>query len=103
MQLTVDGENLEYDPGLAFNHEPSHDLSVKESTIQLRNVLRTTLNNRELDIIIARYGIDGKPPMTLKEVGNQLQINRERVRQIQAIAERKLAGHSELLSHLEFV
>jgi RNA polymerase sigma factor (sigma-70 family) len=104
MHLTIDGENLDHDPSnIMFNQEPSHDLSVKESTSILYNVLRTALNKREFDIIVARYGIDGQPPMTLKEVGDRMNMNRERVRQLQAIAERKLSNHSELLNNLEFV
>ncbi len=106
LSVTVDqdGNISELDPySITYNNEPSHELSMKESAIVLHKVLRTALNQREFDIIVARYGINGKPPMTLKEVGDQFQINRERVRQIQAVAERKLAGHSELLTNLEFV
>lgn len=41
---------------------------------------------RERDIIDARFGISGKPPMTLEEIGEWFGISRERVRQLQNIA-----------------
>jgi RNA polymerase sigma factor (sigma-70 family) len=97
-----DGDNLEYDPNSTIN-EPSYELSVKESKMLVHKALRSSLNQRELDIIVARYGIDGKPPRTLKEVGEQLSLNRERVRQIQVTAERKLSKNSELLHGLEAI
>ncbi len=41
------------------------------------------LDERERIIIVARFGLDGKPPRTLDEVSNKLGRTRERVRQIQ--------------------
>lgn len=97
-----DGDSLEHDPNSA-EKEPSYELSIKESKTLLHKVLRSSLNQRELDIIVARYGIDGKPPRTLKEVGELLKLNGERVRQIQATAERKLSKNSELLHGIEAI
>jgi DNA-directed RNA polymerase sigma subunit (sigma70/sigma32) len=37
-----------------------------------------------------RFGLDGRPPQTLEEVGRELGITRERVRQIQARSIRKI-------------
>jgi RNA polymerase primary sigma factor len=44
------------------------------------------LDGREHRIINARFGLSGKPPMTLDEVGSELGVTRERIRQIQNIA-----------------
>src|SRR5215213_281328 len=41
-------------------------------------------------VLVRRYGLDGKDPATLAEVGYELEITRERVRQLQLQAERVL-------------
>ena len=40
-------------------------------------------NDRDKEIIIMRYGLDGNPPMTLDEVGSKFLLTRERIRQIE--------------------
>jgi RNA polymerase primary sigma factor len=48
------------------------------------------LDEREAEIIRLRFGLDGEKPRTLEEVGEVFNVTRERVRQIQNIALRKL-------------
>lgn len=49
-----------------------------------------TLNEREANVIILRYGLDGHEPKTLEEVGLEFQVTRERIRQIESKAIKKL-------------
>ena len=56
---------------------------------EVANVL-TTLSEREAKIIRLRFGIDSGYPRTLEEVGKMFNVTRERVRQIEAKAIRKL-------------
>lgn len=48
------------------------------------------LNERERCVIIKRFGLDGSDPMTLEDIGKIYGITRERVRQIESRAMRKL-------------
>jgi RNA polymerase primary sigma factor len=52
--------------------------------------LLDTLDEREHRIIDARFGLDGKKPMTLEEVGVEFGVTRERIRQLQNIALQKM-------------
>ena len=48
------------------------------------------LNPRERDVIILRFGLETGHPLTLEEVGKRFNVTRERIRQIEAKALRKL-------------
>lgn len=74
------------------------DESVAESFEQIDNenqynVLHevlNTLSNREKDVILRRFGIGFERAETLEEIGKSLHLSRERIRQIEADAMRKL-------------
>merc|ERR1712178_507623 len=74
--------------------EIAQELEV--SLPQLRNlqeileVLNHVLSSREQDVITLRYGLMTGEPHTLDEVSRMINLSRERVRQIQAKAMRKL-------------
>ncbi len=48
------------------------------------------LEPRERQIVVARFGFDGKPPRTFRELGSQMGVCKERIRQIQSRAMEKL-------------
>lgn len=51
-----------------------------------------TLSTREADVLARRAGLRNKPSETLAHIGDQLKVTRERVRQIEAQARKKLAA-----------
>ncbi len=68
---------------------PSDSASYALLREQLCAILRT-LTPREEQVIKLRFGLEDGRPRTLEEVGKQFQITRERIRQIEAKALRKL-------------
>jgi RNA polymerase primary sigma factor len=54
------------------------------------NHMVNSLENREAEILRMRYGLDGHDELTLDEVGKIFKVTRERVRQLQNLALRKI-------------
>jgi RNA polymerase primary sigma factor len=65
--------------------------AVAESMVreQLRKVLES-LDGREQRVLRLRFGLDDGHPRTLEEIGKEIGLTRERIRQIEAGALRKL-------------
>lgn len=61
---------------------------------QLSEII-ATLSDREQKIIRLRFGIGGGRPHTLEEVGNEFDVTRERIRQIEAKALSKLRKNKD--------
>ncbi|MBO5362942.1 MAG: RNA polymerase sigma factor RpoD, partial [Clostridia bacterium] len=68
---------------------PSDSVTFTMLKEQLLSVL-DTLTPREEKVLRLRYGIDDGKPRTLEEVGKEFNVTRERIRQIEAKALRKL-------------
>ena len=68
---------------------PSESASFSLLREQIAEILRT-LTPREAQVIKLRFGLEDGRPRTLEEVGRQFKITRERIRQIEAKALRKL-------------
>lgn len=62
---------------------------------KLRDVL-DSLSDREREVIEQRFGLRDRTARTLEEVGHQFNVTRERIRQIEAKALRKLRHPSRL-------
>ena len=82
-------------PGLGELLEDERASEVPEAVIQgIENGLLweslQEMSDRERHVLVRRYGLDGREPATLAEVGAELDITRERVRQLQRKAERGL-------------
>jgi RNA polymerase primary sigma factor len=75
---------------------PYEQLEEKTNATMIRNLV-SHLDERELEILRYRFGLDGEPEQTLDEVGHKLQLTRERIRQIQKVALAKLRKGIEKL------
>ena len=79
------GDFIEDDTG----SQPAEAVSQAMLRQQLMDIL-DTLSPREAKVLRLRYGLDDGRPRTLEEVGKEFNVTRERVRQIEAKALRKI-------------
>jgi RNA polymerase primary sigma factor len=80
MDLLEDGANL----------SPEEQMGESMMRQEIWEILGNVLTEREKDVISLRYGLLTSQPCTLEEVGGMFNLSRERVRQIQSKAMRKL-------------
>lgn len=81
--------------------EEAISIEEEEIMISMREELRMaleTLTPRELEVISMRFGLHDDNILTLAEVGNKLGLTRERIRQIENKALRKLRNKRQELS-----
>ncbi|MCL5022947.1 MAG: sigma-70 family RNA polymerase sigma factor [Nitrospirae bacterium] len=97
LQTPVGDEDTELEDFIGDKNSPSpySDAERIEVSEQIQRVLRT-LTPKEEKVIRMRFGIGAERDHTLEEVGRHLSITRERVRQIEAKALRKLKHPSRL-------
>ncbi|MBC7348454.1 MAG: RNA polymerase sigma factor RpoD/SigA [Candidatus Aminicenantes bacterium] len=90
-------EDLEVGDRLSDELEPSVEYQLIKNSIeqQIREILKE-LDEREALVLKLRFGIDSDEPMTLQEIGDRLGLTRERIRQIEQRAMRKLARSQKL-------
>ena len=67
----------------------------QETNAELIRQLVGTLNSREQRILQERFALDGGEPRTLEEIGVDFGLTRERIRQLEAVALKKLRDRIE--------
>lgn len=72
---------------------PDEQIAQTRMCEETRGLL-SMLSPREQEVLRMRFGLDGKAERTLQEIGEMMSLSRERVRQIEAEALRKLRGRS---------
>ena len=96
------GEEEDSHLGDFIEDESTVTPSDSVSTTMLKETLLNVLNSltpREEKVLRLRYGVDDGRPRTLEEVGREFNVTRERIRQIEAKALRKLR-HPSRSKHL---
>lgn len=66
------------------------DILLDEYEVETIQKLLASIDERDAKILRMRYGLDSGDPMTLKEIGEKVNLSRERVRQIENEALKKL-------------
>jgi RNA polymerase primary sigma factor len=92
-QPLQEGESFEIGDiiGDEESENPFESLRDKDTLEEIAEVL-VMLDDRERMIINRRFGLDGQEPKTLEEIGRELGVTRERVRQVQNVALNRLRG-----------
>jgi len=106
--LQVSDENISLSEVIDEEHEfhlsdkLEQEVIPSADAVMLRGALRThmraalsDLDDKERRVILLRYGLTGEEPRTLKEIGEVMNLSRERIRQIEAQALRKLHRSSK--------
>lgn len=89
------GDGDEDSPGLAqlISDErtlPPDEQALRDDDLAAVSILLDAIDHREATILRLRYGLDGEEPLTLKQIGQVVGLTRERVRQIEIEALKKL-------------
>ena len=79
-----------------FSKDMKDSSSNKDARKKRAEMLRRVLNEQEKKILSLRFGIPDDNNMTLEQVGKNLGLTRERVRQIEKRALIKLRDHPSL-------
>jgi RNA polymerase primary sigma factor len=94
-----DGESLYGDLIEDVHSLAPHEQSAQQARARELAGALEQLNPRMRRVLSLRFGLDGQPPQTLEEVGGQLGITRERVRQLETRALRELRTAAPGLEH----
>lgn len=81
---------------------PDKELIDESLHDELKSVL-DTLTESERDILVKRFGLDGNKPMSLHQIGEKYNLSKERIRQIEKKAIRKLRHPSRSYKLKSFI
>jgi RNA polymerase primary sigma factor len=86
------------------DHQPAPDSNLLNESLktEIETVL-TTLTEREAEILRFYFGLGDQPPLNLKEIGERLNLTRERIRQIKEKALERLRLMSRSMSLREYL
>jgi len=69
--------------------QPEDQMVEKELQLDINNLL-STLSEKEAEILRYRFGLNGRSPLSLKEIGDKYHLTKERIRQIEKKAIKRL-------------
>ena len=76
-----------------YNESETDEFCARIDQKDMIKKLFTHLNEKQADVLIRRYGLDKRPEETLEQIGLKYNVTRERIRQIEDRALKKLRLH----------
>ena len=103
--LIGDDEDTELENFIPASEETPEDVAIAGTIqFQVKKLLEDcNLKPREIEVLMLRFGFNGREPMTLEEVGKQFGITRERVRQIESKAFMKIRRSKHIKALAEYM
>ena len=88
-----DGNPLTYMDVIATEDNIEEETDAKIKALMVRRLVNTVLDERERQIVLLRYGMNGEAPLTQREVADRLGISRSYVSRIEKAALDTLREH----------
>jgi RNA polymerase sigma factor (sigma-70 family) len=79
------------------------EIDTKNKLVALVRLIKAMPQNRDKEILVMRYGLNGTKPMSLKEVGDNCHLTKERIRQIEKHAIARLQHPTRARRLVSFV
>jgi RNA polymerase sporulation-specific sigma factor len=83
IEIDKDGNPLTIQETLSDNRDLAEDLEMKIKWEKVSKIIENLEDEREKEILILRYGLDNKKPLTQREVAQRLKISRSYVSRIE--------------------
>lgn len=98
----MEEKDLDFSDENCAEEEMLHEINMAELNKRFEEMF-DSFNEREKNIVYSRFGFDDGREKTLEEVGNEFGVTRERIRQIEAKALRKLEQPKRVKVLAEFI
>lgn len=83
LEMDKDGNPLTIQETISDSRDLAEDLETKIKWEKVSKIIENMADEREREIIILRYGLDNKKPLTQREVAQRLDISRSYVSRIE--------------------
>ena len=90
LETDGDGGNLSILDLIRSDDDMLEELDNRDACLKVRDCVARVLDEREREVIVARYGLDGREPRTQREVAAQCGISRSYISRIEKKALKKL-------------
>jgi RNA polymerase primary sigma factor len=89
-----DGEAIDFADLFVDNRQDQPEETIDRSE-EFQTILKLldAIDERDARVLRLRFGLEGQEPLTLKQIGKEVGLTRERVRQIEVDALRRLQSH----------
>lgn len=98
-------EKTELGDFISEEAETVEDVAINDDlSIRIKELFRKSgLTQREMEVLVLRYGIDGNEDMTLEKIGKKFGVCRERVRQLEGQAFKKIRRSSYIETFVDYM